>query len=70
MEWHVQHHENGVGRVGSHSSPEAAIEAACRLIDQGYDVDGIGAGPLTNSIAKDEIARIYALWDRARRPFG
>ena len=70
MEWHFQHRENGIGRIGRHCYPETAIEAARRLIDQGYDVYGIGAGPLTDSIAKDKIARIYALWDRARCPFG
>ena len=28
-------------------SPEAAIENACRLIDEGHDVFGIGTGDLT-----------------------
>ena len=35
----------------------AAIEAACSLIDEGCDVYAIGAGPLTYSIAPDQIAR-------------
>ncbi len=51
-------------------SPELAIESACRLIDDGADVYGIGTGPLAASIARDQIARVYALWARAREPFG
>ncbi len=56
--------------IERHPSPERAIEAACCLIDDGFDVYGIGTGPLTDSITRDQIARIYALWVRARYPFG
>ncbi len=52
-----------------HSSPEQAIESACGLIDDGCDVYGIGTGRLTDSIGKEHIERIYALWTRARHPF-
>jgi hypothetical protein len=51
-------------------SPERAIEAACRLIDDGCDVYGVGTGPLTDSIEKEQIARVYAMWARAKFPFG
>jgi hypothetical protein len=47
-----------------------AIEAACRLMDDGCDVYGVGTGPLTDSIEKEQIDRIYAMWERARHPFG
>ena len=53
-----------------HATPELAIEAACRLIDDGCDVYGIGTGPLTDSIAKDQIARIHGFWAREKHPFG
>jgi hypothetical protein len=53
-----------------HPSPERAIEAACRLIDDGREVFGIGTGPLTDSVEKARIDRIYALWARAKNPFG
>ena len=53
-----------------HPSPELAIEAACQLMDDGCDVYGMGTGPLADSIAKDEIARIYAIWVREQFPFG
>jgi len=49
-----------------HPSPERAIEAACGLIDDGCDVYGIGTGPLSDSIAREEIAGIYRFWARAR----
>jgi hypothetical protein len=70
MTWHVQYRQDTVDRIVRHPSPEQAIEAACRLIDDGCDVCGIGTGSLTDSIGRDEIARIYAMWARAKRPFG
>ena len=70
MTWHVQYRTDGVDNIVRHPSPEQAIEAACRLIENGNDVYGIGTGPLTDSIKGDQIARIYALWIRARYPFG
>ena len=51
-------------------TPEAAIEIACPLIDEGCDVFGVGTGPLTDAIAGNEIARIYAIWAREKNPFG
>ena len=59
--------ENNIVR---YPSPELAIEAACRLMDEGCYVYGIGTGPLTDSIDKDQIARIYAIWQREKGPFG
>jgi hypothetical protein len=70
MTWHVQYRKDAVDHIVRHPSPEQAIEAACRLIDGGCDVYGIGTGPLTDSIARGEIARIYDFWARARHPFG
>jgi hypothetical protein len=49
-------------RSGVIPTPELAIEAACRLIDDGCDVLGIGTGPLADSISRPEITRIYAIW--------
>jgi hypothetical protein len=69
MDWHVQFQKDEIHDVVRHPTPEAAIEDACKLIDGGYDVFGIGTGPLTDSIAKDEIAKIYDLWVRAKFPF-
>jgi len=70
MEWHVQYRKDGVSHIAWHRTPEQAIETACRLADDGYDVYRIGTGPLTDSIEGEEIARIYAMWTRARSPFG
>ena len=70
MEWHVQFRRDAVDHIDWHPNPEDAIEAACVLIDDGCDVYGLGTGPLTDSIDEDQIARIYALWARAKRPFG
>jgi hypothetical protein len=70
MTWHVQYRKAGSGHVVTAPSPEAAIEAACRLIDEGCDVFGVGTGPLTDTIASKEIAKIYAIWAREAHPFG
>ena len=68
--WHVQYSKGPTSHVAWHLSPEQAIEAACRLIDDGCDVFGIGTGPLADSIDREQIARIYAMWARAKYPFG
>jgi hypothetical protein len=70
MTWHVQYRNDDGDHIGRHPSPELAIEYACLLIDLGCDVYGIGTGPLTDSIGKDEIARIYGMWARAKPPSG
>ena len=62
MNWHVQYRQGGDSHVVRFESPEGAIEAACRLMDTGSDVFGIGTGPLTDSIGRDEIVRIHAMW--------
>ncbi len=69
MTWHVQLRDDTRDVVERYATPEAAIEAACRHIDAERDVYGIGTGPLTLSISRAEIARIYALWARATRPY-
>ena len=69
MIWHVQFRRDETDQVARHASPERAIEAACALIEQGCDVYGIGTGPLSDSIGREQIDRIYALWARAKYPF-
>ena len=61
MEWHVLYIRDDVEQIDMHPSPEAAIEAACLLIDDGRDVYGSGPVP-HHSIDRIEIARIYDLW--------
>jgi hypothetical protein len=71
MNWHVQYHRDStVAHLARFPSPERAIEAACHLLDEGWVVFGIGTGPLTDSIGKEQIARIYEIWVRAKCPFG
>ena len=70
MPWHVQYRNDTVDRIVRFSNPEDAIASACRLIDKGCDVYGIGTGPLTDSIDRDQITRLYAMWVRAENPFG
>jgi hypothetical protein len=65
-DWHVQYKKNEAEHVEWFATPEEAIEAACGLIDEGCDVFGIGAGSLDDSIAKDQIARIYGLWAKTK----
>jgi hypothetical protein len=69
MPWHVQYRKDGSEHIARAPSPDAAIEVACHLIDEGCDVFGVGTGPLTDRIDRDRIARIYAFWERARNPF-
>ena len=64
-DWHVQYRKDKSENVGWFATPEAAIEKACGLIDDGCDVYGIGSGPLGDSISTDQIIKIYALWAKA-----
>jgi hypothetical protein len=70
MTWHVQYRLDTVDHTINHVNPEDAIDTACRLIDDDSDAYGIGTGPLTDSIERDHIVRTYALWVRAKHPFG
>jgi hypothetical protein len=69
MRWHVQYRDDDIDCYDLHPTPEEAIEAACRHIEAGRYVYGIGAGPLANSIGPDRIALIHALWVREKFPF-
>ena len=70
MTWHVQYRKGATDHIERHPSPERAIESACRLIDDGCDVYGVGTGPLRDSIEREQIAGIYAIWARAKLPSG
>ena len=64
-DWHVRYRKNEAEHTGWFATPEEAIEDACGLIDDGCDVYGIGFGSLDDSIAADQIARVYTLWAKA-----
>jgi hypothetical protein len=66
MTWFVRYMKSAADHLARMRTPEQAIETACRLLDDGCDVYGIGTGPLTDSIDQDQIARIYEIWARAR----
>jgi hypothetical protein len=63
--WHVRcgpGHEPIVGL----QTQEQAIEAACWLMDGGFDVVGVGTGPTDDEVDRERMARVYAIWVRAR----
>jgi hypothetical protein len=66
MPWFVRYKKSAEDQLARMRTPEQAIETACRLLDDGCEVYGIGTGALTDSIEKEQIARIYDLWVRAR----
>jgi hypothetical protein len=69
MEWSVQYTSDGADHLERTETPQGAIELACRLMDSGADVFGIGVGEPPVSIGRDEIARIYRLGqNRAGNP--
>ncbi|MGA8711561.1 MAG: hypothetical protein WB647_00910 [Roseiarcus sp.] len=67
-DWHVQYRRHDADHVEWFPTPERAVEAACGFMDDGCEVYGIGCGMLDNSIGKDRIASIYALWVKAKLP--
>jgi hypothetical protein len=70
MPWRVQYNDESGERVLAFRSPERAIEAACSLIDRGRQVFSIGTADPGDAISEIEIARIYAIWAREKKPFG
>jgi len=70
MPWRVQYKGESGKSVLAFRSPERAIEAACTLIDQGRRVVSIGTADPDDTISEIEIARIYAIWAREKKPFG
>jgi hypothetical protein len=70
MPWRVRYKSESGKSVLAFPSPERAIEAACSLIDSGHQVFGIGTADPDDTISEIEIARIYAIWVRAKKPFG
>ncbi len=68
MAWFVQCSQTGTDRLVRERTPEQAVKTACELLDDGCDIYGIGTGPLTDSIGKDQIALIYDIWVRTKPP--
>ena len=70
MPWRVRYESESGNSVLAFRSPESAIEAACAMMDRGLKVLSIGTADPDDSIAEAEIARIYAIWAREKKPFG
>ncbi len=68
MSWIVWYRQNGLYKIARHTNPRMAIHTACWLIETGHEVYGIGSGPHVDLLTKDEIDRIYAVWERNMRP--
>jgi hypothetical protein len=66
-EWFVRYKAGPDGdQIERVETPEEAIERACRLLDDGHEVAGIGMGLAADPVETDQIARIYQMWKRAR----
>jgi len=68
--WYVQYRRDSTEHMDRYRTPEAAIEAACVLMDNNYEVYEIGMGPPPGAIDASEIVKIYQLWLRRKYPFG
>jgi hypothetical protein len=66
--WRIQYGQGVADGIEAFESSDAATEAACRLLDSGSDVVGIGMGIGSDksAIGRERLALIYALWVRAR----
>ena len=70
MPWRVQYKDETGMSVLAFRTPESAIEGACSLIDSGHQVLSIGTADPDDAISETDIARIYAIWAREKKPFG
>jgi hypothetical protein len=64
--WRIRYRQGAGECVEGFASSDEATEAACRLLDGGSDVVGIGAGQDEAAIDREHLALIYASWVRAR----
>jgi hypothetical protein len=64
--WHVRFRFDGTDNVARYPTELAAIEAACRLIDDGCRVFGIGPRLRDDTLNKDQIACVHELWAKAK----
>lgn len=62
MKWHVSYVAGETASLEWHLTPEMAIESACRHMDVGHTVFGMGIGEPSDSISPECIKRIYAIW--------
>lgn len=69
MQWIVHYKQSRTDRTVRAVTPEDAIRTACQLLDDGYEVCGIGVGSSTPVIERDEIARLHDGWVRAKPPY-
>jgi hypothetical protein len=61
MDWHAQYRRGRAYQVDWFDTREVAIEAACRFLDGGHEVFAIRTETLSDTIGKDDVARIHAL---------
>lgn len=64
MSWHIKYRTGTADFVDMFPSPELAIEAACGLMDAGCEVYGVGTESPADSIGREEIDRIYTIWQK------
>ncbi len=69
MDWFIRYRTDGQSHTERLPSLDLAIEKACRLMDEGCFVHGIGFQTAENAIEKPEIDDIYSIWRRAKGPF-
>jgi len=64
--WDVLFLDGKEERLARYENHALAIDAACELINKGYEVHGISRGPLAYPIGKQTITHIYAIWAREK----
>jgi hypothetical protein len=67
MAWHVRFRFDGADHVTRHPNERAAVEAACRLMHDGCEVNGIGPDARGYTIGKAQMVHIYEAW-KTRQP--
>jgi hypothetical protein len=64
--WHVRFRFDGTDHIARYPNERMAIEAACKLIDDGCKVFGIGPRARGETLDKDQIACIHESWAKAK----
>jgi hypothetical protein len=63
LPWSIRYRDAG-DRVAHARTPEDAIAAACRLIEEGFDVYAIDCGQMEEFMGKSQLVRIHDIRTR------
>ena len=64
--WHLLYSKGRMNGIGLFPSAISAIETACRMLDDGYEIRSIGRGHPTGTPNRARLIELHAFWVQGR----